>query len=240
MKTAEKIASGWLLLLGLVFLLLPASTLDRGSNQNKNMPICSTPDVNEARDSAIGGLILGVPSVLLGGWLALGAYRQGQQEKKAIAQQAGDRLHSAFFELLQAGNGYVTILQFALEAQLTATAARQYLDEKAKEFDATFDVSNEGAISYYFPGLNPAYIPASSSTLTADNKHEFDIILEDCGVTIKIAVIKVIREFTDLSLKDAKALVESTPTILKTKVAKVVAQDIKKRLEKVGAKVTIL
>ena len=89
MKTAEKIASGWLLLLGFVFLLLPVSTVDRGSQQNQNMPICSTPNVNEARDSAIGGLILGVPSVLLGGWLALGAYRQGQQEKKAIAQQAG-------------------------------------------------------------------------------------------------------------------------------------------------------
>lgn len=234
MKTAEKIASGWLLLLGFVFLLLPASTLDRGSKQNQNMPICSTPNVNEARDSAIGGLILGVPSVLLGGWLALGAYRQGQQEKKAIAQPAGDRLHSAFFRLLQAGNGYITILQFALETQLTATAARQYLDEKAKEFDATFDVSNEGAISYYFPGLNTAYIPASSS----DNKQQFDIILEDSGKN-KIAVIKVIRELTSLGLKEAKDLVESTPTVLKTKVAKAVAEDIKKQLEEVGAKVSI-
>ena len=235
MKTVEKIASGWLLLLGFVFLLLPASTLDRGSTQNQNMPICSTPNVNEARDTAIGGLILGVPSVLLGGWLALGAYRQGQQEKKVIAQQAGDRLHSAFFELLQAGNGYITILQFALEAQLTATAAKQYLDERAKEFDATFDVSNEGAISYYFPGLNTAYIAASSS----DNKQQFDIILENSGKN-KIAVIKVIRELTDLGLKEAKDLVESTPTVLKTKVVKVVAEDIKKQLEEVGAKVTIL
>ena len=234
MKTVEKIASGWLLLLGFVFLLLPASTVDRGSRQNQNMPICSTPNVNEARDTAIGGLILGVPSVLLGGWLALGAYRQGQQEK-AIAQQAGDRLHSAFFELLQAGNGYITILQFALKAQLTATAARQYLDEKAKEFDATFDVSNEGAIFYYFPGLNTAYIPASSS----DNKHQFDIILEDSGKN-KIAVIKVIRHLTNLGLKEAKDLVESTPTVLKIKVVKAVAEDIKNQIEEVGAKVTIL
>lgn len=238
MKTAEKIASGWLLLLGFVFLLLPASTVDRGSKQNQNMPICSTPNVNEARDTAIGGLILGVPSVLLGGWLALGAYRQGQQEKKAIAQQAGDRLHSTFFRLLQAGNGYITILQFALEAQLTATAARQYLDEKAKEFDATFDVSNEGAISYYFPGLNTAYIPAATP-ITVDNKHQFDIILEDSGKN-RIAVIKVITELTDFGLKEAKYLGESTPTVLKTKVAKALAQDIKKQLEEVGAKVTIL
>ena len=205
MKTAEKIASGWLLLLGFVFLLLPASTVDRSSQQNQNMPICSTPNVNEARDTAIGGLILGVPSVLLGGWLALGAYRQGQQEKKAIAQQAGDRLHSTFFRLLQAGNGHITILQFALEAQLTATAARQYLDERAKEFDATFDVSHEGAISYYFPGLNTAYIPAATP-ITVDNKQQADIILEDSGKN-RIAVIKVIRELTDFSLKEAKDLV---------------------------------
>jgi ribosomal protein L7/L12 len=239
MKTAEKIASGWLLLLGFVFLLLPVSILERGSNQNQNMPICSTPNVNEARDTAIGGLILGVPSVLLGGLLALGAYRQGQQEKKAIAQPAGDRFQSTFFELLQAGNGYITILQFALETQLTATAARQYLDEKAKEFDATFDVSNEGAISYYFPGLNTAYIPASSSTMIVDNKHQFDIILADSGKN-RIAVIKVITELTDLSLKEAKDLVESTPTVLKTKVTKAVAEDIKKQIEEVGAKVTIL
>ena len=126
-------------------------------------------------------------------------------------------------------------MQFALETQLTATAARQYLDEKAKEFDATFDVSNEGAISYYFPGLNTAYIPASSS----DNKQQFDIILEDSGKN-KIAVIKVIRELTDLDLKEAKYLVESTPTVLKTKVVKAVAEDIKKQIEEVGAKVTIL
>lgn len=221
-----------------MFLLLPASTVNRGSQQNQNMPICSTPNVNEARDTAIGGLILGVPSVLLGGWLALGAYRQGQQEKKAIAQPAGDRLQSTFFELLQAGNGYITILQFALEAQLTATAARQYLDEKAKEFDATFDVSHEGAISYYFPGLNTAYIPAATP-ITADNKQQFDIILEDSGKN-KIAVIKVIRQLTNLGLKEAKDLVESTPTVLKTKVAKALAEDIKKQIEEVGAKVTIL
>lgn len=129
-------------------------------------------------------------------------------------------------------------MQFALEAQLTATAARQYLDERAKEFDATFDVSNEGAISYYFPGLNTAYIPAATP-ITVDNKHQFDIILEDSGKN-KIAVIKVIRELTSLGLKEAKDLVESTPTVLKTKVVKAIAEDIKKQIEEVGAKVTIL
>lgn len=237
MKTAEKLASGWLLLLGFSFLLLPgAALLDNGSTQNQNLQTCTTSSVNEARDAALGGLILGVPSALLGGLLALGVYRDRQQEKKVIAQKASDRLQSTFFKLLQANNGYITVLQFAMAGQLTATAAKQYLNQKAKDFDATFDVSNEGAISYYFPGLNAPSIPASSFIV---NEQQFNIILEDCGSN-KIAVIKVIREITDLSLKQVKDLVESTPIVFKTEIAEVIAQDIKKQLEEIGAKVTVL
>lgn len=238
MKTTEKLASGWLLLLGFMFLLLTsAALLDKGSTQNQNIQTCTTSSVNEARDAALGGLILGVPSVLLGGLLAIGAYRESQQEKKVIAQQASDRLQSTFFRLIKANNGYITVLQFAMEAQLTATAAKQYLNEKAKEFDATFDVSNEGAISYYFSGLNIPSIPAFSSVAKAHK--QFNIILEDCGSN-KLAVIKVVRELTDLSLKQAKDLVESTPIVIKTGIAEVIAQDIKKQFEEVGAKVSIL
>lgn len=237
MKTAEKLASGWLLLLGFVFLMLPGTALhDKNSTQKQTMPLCSTPNVDAARDSAMGGLILGVPSVLLGGcWLALGVYRQQQQEK--ALKQAGDRFHSTFFRLIQAGNGSITVFNFAMAAQLTATAAKQYLDEKAKEFDATFVVSNEGVISYYFPSVNTSYIADSSSTAVDTN--QFDIILEDSGKN-KITVIKVIRELTSLDLKEAKDLVEATPTVIKRELHRLIAEEIKKQLEEVGAKVTIL
>ena len=47
------------------------------------------------QDSALRGLVLGVTSALLGGWLALGLYRQGPQEK-VIAQTLGDRFQSTF------------------------------------------------------------------------------------------------------------------------------------------------
>lgn len=237
MKTAEKLASGWLLLLGFAFLMLPSTALhDKNSTQKQTMPLCSTPNVDEVRDSAIGGLILGVPSVLLGGWLALGLYRQGQQEK-AIAQPTGDRFQSTFFRLIQSGNGYITVFHFAMEAQLTATAAKRYLDQKAKEFDATFDVSNEGVISYYFPGVSSSYIAAPGSTAVDTN--QFDVILENSGKN-KIAVIRVIREFIDLDLKEAKNLVEATPTVMRRNLTRLIAEDIKKQLEEVGAKVTIL
>lgn len=125
-----------------------------------------------------------------------------------------------------------------MAAQLTATAAKQYLDHKAKEFDATFDVSNDGVISYYFPGASTSYIAASSST-TAVDTNQFDIILENSGKN-KIAVIKVIRKLIGLDLKQAKDLVEATPTVIKRELTRLIAEDIKKQLEEVGAKVTIL
>ena len=92
---------------------------------------------------ALGGFVLGLPAAAWGGWLARRLYRQRQQE-------AIDRLYSTFYRLLKEGNGKITVMRFALEAQLSAAVAKQYLDEKAKEFDADFGVSEEGGIFYYF------------------------------------------------------------------------------------------
>lgn len=155
-----------------------------------------------------------------------------------IAQRGGDRLHSIFFRLIQAGNGYITVFHFEMEAQLTTTAAKQYLDEKAKEFDATFDISDEGVISCCFLGSSTSYISDSSSITTTNNQHQFEIFLEDSGQN-KIVVMKLIREFTGLGLKEAKNLVEATPIIIKSGFTRVIAEDIKKQLEQVGAKATV-
>ncbi len=92
---------------------------------------------------AIGGFVLGFPAAAWGGWLALSLKRKNQNE-------GYDRLHSTFYRLLKQGNGQITVMRFAMEAQLSATAAQQYLDEKAKEFDADFGVNEEGGIFYYF------------------------------------------------------------------------------------------
>ena len=61
-----------------------------------------------------------------------------------------DSFNSTFFRLLSEGNGQITLLQFAKETQLSIEEARQLLDEKAKEFNATFDTDEKGDISYYF------------------------------------------------------------------------------------------
>jgi len=71
-----------------------------------------------------------------------------------------------------------------------------------------------------------------------EEKTEFDVELTDAGAK-KIDVIKAIREVTSLGLADAKAFVESAPKMVKEAVAKAEAEEIKKKLEAAGAKVTI-
>ena len=72
----------------------------------------------------------------------------------------------------------------------------------------------------------------------AEEKTEFDVELTELGGS-KVKVIKEIRGITGLGLKDAKALAESAPGIIKEAVSKDAAADIKAKLEAVGAKVTI-
>jgi len=67
---------------------------------------------------------------------------------------------------------------------------------------------------------------------------EFDVILAAVGEK-KIPVIKVVREVTSLGLKEAKELVESAPSAVKQKVSKEAAQEIKAKLEQVGATVEV-
>jgi large subunit ribosomal protein L7/L12 len=72
----------------------------------------------------------------------------------------------------------------------------------------------------------------------AEEKTEFDVILAEVGAD-KIKVIKVVREVTSLGLKEAKDLVEGAPKPVKEGVSKADAEDAKKRLEEVGAKVQV-
>ena len=72
----------------------------------------------------------------------------------------------------------------------------------------------------------------------AEEKTEFDVELTEVGGQ-KVKVIKVVREITGLGLKEAKAVVDGAPKAIKGAVTKEEAEDIKKQLEEVGAKVTV-
>ncbi|MBW4646385.1 MAG: hypothetical protein KME23_25905 [Goleter apudmare HA4340-LM2] len=160
MKTAEKLAAGWLLTLGFMFLTLSVSAAIEKNSILKPIPISTEEEYgrdfqNKERIyvldyTARQSLIFGVPTLILGGWLSLGLYRQSRQEKKAINQQVNDHLQSIFYQMLQDNKGRMTVAGFAIKSQLPALIAREYLDEKAKEFNANFKVSEEGAISYHF------------------------------------------------------------------------------------------
>jgi large subunit ribosomal protein L7/L12 len=71
-----------------------------------------------------------------------------------------------------------------------------------------------------------------------EEKTEFDVILTAPGDK-KIQVIKVVRELTGLGLKEAKSVVDDAPKPVKEKVSKAEAQEMKKKLEEVGATIEI-
>jgi large subunit ribosomal protein L7/L12 len=79
---------------------------------------------------------------------------------------------------------------------------------------------------------------AAAAAAPVEEKTEFDVILADGGAK-KIQVIKVVREITNLGLKEAKDLVEGAPKPVKEGVSKDEAADIKKKLEESGAKVEV-
>ena len=79
---------------------------------------------------------------------------------------------------------------------------------------------------------------AAGAAEEAEEKTEFDVELTEVGGQ-KVKVIKVVREITGLGLKEAKAVVDGAPKNIKEAVSKEEAEDIKKQMEEVGAKVTI-
>ena len=87
-------------------------------------------------------------------------------------------------------------------------------------------------------GVVVAAAGAADAGAAAEEKTEFDVELTEVGAE-KVKVIKVVREATGLGLKEAKDLVDGAPQMIKEAASKEEAEDIKKKLEEVGAKVTL-
>lgn len=82
-----------------------------------------------------------------------------------------------------------------------------------------------------------AAAPAAAGAV-AEEKTEFDVVMTGFGEN-KVSVIKVVRAITGLGLKEAKDMVEGTPSVIKEGAAKTEADDIKKQLEEAGAAVEL-
>ena len=102
--------------------------------------------------------------------------------------------------------------------------------ELAKALEEEWGVSAAAAVA--------VAAPAGGAAAPAEEKSEFDVILQSAGDK-KIGVIKVVREVTGLGLKDAKALVDGAPKAVKEGVAKADAEALKAKLEEAGATVEL-
>lgn len=87
-----------------------------------------------------------------------------------------------------------------------------------------------------FAAAGPA---AGGGAAAAVEATDFQVTLSDAPADKKIGIIKVVREITGLGLKEAKDLVEAAPKELKATAPKAEAEDIKKKIEAAGGKVTL-
>lgn len=106
------------------------------------------------------------------------------------------------------------------------------LSELIKEFEEKFGVSAAAPVAVAAAG------GAAGGDAPAEEQTEFDVILAGFGDQ-KIKVIKEVRAITGLGLKEAKTLVESAPAPLKEAVSKEEAEEMKAKIEAVGATVEI-
>jgi len=158
MKTAEKLAAGWLITLGFMLMTISGQAMRDKDLMYKQIPpgayneydYVNHEAVTLLNTTALNGMIFGLPSLVLGGWLALGMRRQSKQEENAIAQQMNLHLQSMFYRMIAENEGRITVLGFAMQSQLPPATARKFLDDQAKQFNANFKVSEDGAVSYHF------------------------------------------------------------------------------------------
>ena len=105
------------------------------------------------------------------------------------------------------------------------------LADLVKILEEKFGVSAAAPVAVAAAGVAAGAAPE-------EEKSSFDVEITEMGAN-KIAVIKVVRELTEMGLKDAKDLVEAAPKVLKEGLSKGVAEEMKTKLEAAGAKVTL-
>lgn len=139
MKRLKKSASALFMLLGISVLGV--------ATQKLNNPDTPAQDREELKACI---LLLGLPFTLQGGAMAWGLYRDNKGGYHLQVKQERERIQSIFYQVIQAHDGKITVMRLALEAGLSVKKARKFLDEKAVEFDADFEVSDRGEIYYSF------------------------------------------------------------------------------------------
>ena len=109
--------------------------------------------------------------------------------------------------------------------------------ELVKQIEETFEVSAAapaGGMMMMAPGAGGA-----AAAEPEEEKTEFDLVLEEVPADKKIAILKIVREWTGLGRTEAKEMLESAPKAIKEAMAKDAAEDAKKRIEEAGGKASV-
>ena len=104
------------------------------------------------------------------------------------------------------------------------------LSELVKAVEEEFGVSAAAALA--------VAAPVAGGAAAAEEKTDFDVVLAEVGPN-KMQVIKAVKDLAGLGLAEAKAFVDAAPKTLKEAVAKDEAENMKAKLEEVGAKVEL-
>lgn len=110
---------------------------------------------------------------------------------------------------------------------MTVLELSEFVDAFKEKFNVTAAVA-----------VGPAAAGPAEAEAEVEEQTEFDVVLDSFGAK-KIQVIKVVREVTSLGLKEAKALVDGAPNPVKEAVSRDEAEQVKAKLEQVGATVTV-
>lgn len=102
-------------------------------------------------------MVLGVLAV--GVWHFVRRYQQQQSQQQA-------KLKALFYQVVQAHNGYITPLDWAMKANLPGEEAKIYLQERLREFSGQLEVNEQGGLIYYFP--TGSSVLASSERMDAE------------------------------------------------------------------------
>ncbi len=103
------------------------------------------------------------------------------------------------------------------------------LNELVKACEEEFGVSAAAGVA----------VVAGPAAAAEEEKTEFDVELTSFEASSKIKIIKAIREITGLGLKEAKEMVDGAPSVFKEAAAKAEADELVKKFEELGAKVTL-
>lgn len=127
-------------------------------------------------------------------------------------------------------------MSLSKEDVLNAIAEMSVMDvvELISDMEEKFGVSAAAAVAVAAPAAGGGEAAAGG----AEEKAEFDVMLSAAGDK-KVNVIKAVRAITGLGLKEAKALVDDAPSVIKEGVGKDEAEDMQKQLEDAGATVEL-